>query len=160
MQKRQPILYGSVLLLAFMVVLVAAGGGLFNQSTPWPAQWQHQTFHSLCHQIPDRSFWINGQPMAVCSRCIGIYSGFALGWGLLPILSLINITKLAYIKKIVVFVLLFNLLDAVGNFVGLWHNTLLSRTILGGILGSSAALIFVGDFFIITKNKRGSLWMK
>jgi uncharacterized membrane protein len=147
MQIRQPILYGSVLLLAIVVVLVATGGGLFNQSTPWPVQWQHQTFHSLCHQIADRSFWINGQPMAVCSRCMGIYSGFALGWGLLPILSFADITRLAYVKKIAVVMLLFNFIDAAGNLFGLWHNTLISRTVLGGMLGSSAALIFVGDFF-------------
>lgn len=147
MQVRQPILYGSVLCLVFIVVLVAMGGGLFNQSAPWPLQWQHQTFYSLCHQIADRSFWINGQPMAVCSRCLGIYSGFALGWVLLPMLSAIKITRLAYIKKIVVVVLLFNLIDAAGNFFGLWQNTLVSRTALGGMLGSSAALIFIGDFF-------------
>lgn len=147
MQTRQPSLYASILLLAFIVVLVAMGGGLFNQSTPWPVQWQHQSFSSLCHQIADRSFWISGQPMAVCSRCMGIYSGFALGWVLLPMLSLMKITRVAYIKKIVVFVLLFNLIDAAGNLFGLWHNTLISRTVLGGMLGSSAALIFVGDFF-------------
>ncbi|WP_445666748.1 DUF2085 domain-containing protein [Fodinibius sp. AD559] len=147
MQIRQPILYGSVLCLAFIVVLVAIGGGLFNQSAPWPVQWQHQTFHSLCHQIADRSFWINGQPMAVCSRCIGIYSGFALGWVLLPILSSINITRSAYIKRILVVILLFNFIDAAGDFSGLWQNTLFSRAVLGGMMGSSAALIFVGDFF-------------
>ena len=147
MQIRQPILYGTVFLLASIVLVVAIGGGLFYQSTPWIFQWQHQTFYSLCHQIADRSFWINGQPMAVCSRCIGIYSGFLFGWLLLPVLSLINSMRLTYIKKIVVFVLLFNLIDAVGNFFGLWHNTLISRTVLGGTLGSSAALIFVGDFF-------------
>lgn len=147
MEIRQPILYVSVLCLAFAVGLVAIGGGLFNQSAPWLVQWQHQAFYGLCHQIADRSFWINGQPMAVCSRCLGIYSGFALGWGLLPILSLIKITRLAYIKKIVVVVLLFNLIDALGNLLGLWQNTLFSRTVLGGMLGSSAALIFIGDFF-------------
>ena len=147
MQIRQPILYGSVFLLVSVVVVVAIGGGLFYQSTPWILQWQHQTFYSLCHQIADRSFWVNGQPMAVCSRCIGIYSGFLFGWLLLPVLSLINSMRLTYIKKIVVFVLLFNLIDAAGNFFGLWHNTLISRTVLGGMLGSSAALIFVGDFF-------------
>ncbi len=147
MQIRQPILYASILLLVFVVVLVAMGGGLFNQSTPWPVQWQHQSFNSLCHQIADRSFWISGQPMAVCSRCMGIYSGFALGWVLLPMLSLMKITRVAYIKKIVVFVLLFNLIDAAGNFFGLWQNTLVSRTVLGGMLGSSTALIFIGDFF-------------
>jgi uncharacterized membrane protein len=147
MQIRQPILYGAVLFLVFIVVLVAIGGGLFNQSASWYVQWQHQTFYSLCHQIADRSFWINGQPMAVCSRCMGIYSGFALGWALLPIMSLINFNGVASVKKIAVVVLLFNFIDIAGNFFGLWQNTLLSRAALGGILGSSAALIFIGDFF-------------
>lgn len=147
MQIRQPILYVAILVLVIFVVLVAIGGGLFSQSSPWPMQWQHRTFYGLCHQIADRSFWINGQPMAVCSRCIGIYSGFAMGWVLLPVISLTGIKRMASIKKIVVVVLLFNIVDAAGNFFGLWQNTLVSRTVLGGLLGSSAALIFVGDLF-------------
>ncbi|PAU92963.1 hypothetical protein CK503_13635 [Aliifodinibius salipaludis] len=147
MQIRQPILYGLVFILVLILVLVAIGGGLFNQSARWPVQWQHQAFNSLCHQMANRSFWINGQPMAVCSRCIGVYSGFALGWMLLPMLSLIRITRLAHIKKVLVVILLFNFIDAAGNLLGLWQNTLFSRAILGGMLGSSAALIFVGDFF-------------
>jgi uncharacterized membrane protein len=98
--------------------------------------------------------------MAVCSRCIGIYSGFALGWVLLPALPLINFKRVASIKKIVVVVLLFNLIDAIGNFFGLWQNTLISRTILGGMLGSSVALIFADEFFIKTKIKGELLWMK
>lgn len=26
-----------------------------------------------CHQQPDRSFWIFGYPVALCSRCLGVY---------------------------------------------------------------------------------------
>jgi uncharacterized membrane protein len=32
-------------------------------------------FSQLCHQIPERSLMLNGSPMAVCSRCAGIYYG-------------------------------------------------------------------------------------
>lgn len=36
-------------------------------------------FASLCHQMPERTLTILGTPMAVCSRCAGIYAGVALG---------------------------------------------------------------------------------
>lgn len=32
----------------------------------------------ICHQIPERSFFINGKQMPVCSRCTGIIIGFFL----------------------------------------------------------------------------------
>ncbi len=38
-----------------------------------------QAFSSLCHQLPSRSPAVNGVSLAVCDRCLGIYSGFALG---------------------------------------------------------------------------------
>lgn len=144
---RSTLLYGIILVLTIMVVVIAMGGGVFKQSIPWPVQWQHQSFNSLCHQMVDRSFWINGQPMAVCSRCIGIYGGFALGWVLLPLAPFLKVKTIASIKKIIVFVLLLNIIDAAGDFLALWQNTLLSRSVLGGLLGGTTALIFFGDFF-------------
>jgi uncharacterized membrane protein len=41
--------------------------------------------HGICHQRPERSFVLAGQPMPVCARCTGLYAGGALGlllWGL------------------------------------------------------------------------------
>jgi uncharacterized membrane protein len=40
----------------------------------------------ICHQRPERCFWIHGRPMPVCARCAGLYAGagfaapFALIW--------------------------------------------------------------------------------
>jgi uncharacterized membrane protein len=31
----------------------------------------------ICHQRPERSFFVNGQQMAVCARCTGLYAGAA-----------------------------------------------------------------------------------
>ena len=36
-------------------------------------------FHTLCHQLPERTLSILGAPMLVCSRCAGVYAGVALG---------------------------------------------------------------------------------
>jgi len=41
-------------------------------------------FHQLCHQITERSFSVNGIPLAVCARCLGIFAGL---WGTLAILT-------------------------------------------------------------------------
>ncbi len=61
----------------------------------WPAlgtelgwKWSGMTFFlftPVCHQIPDRSFFLWGHQLAVCHRCSGIYFGFWLGLLLLPL---------------------------------------------------------------------------
>lgn len=33
----------------------------------------------ICHQRPDRSFWIHGHAMPVCARCAGLYLAVPLG---------------------------------------------------------------------------------
>jgi len=34
--------------------------------------------HFICHQRPERSFFIGGQQLPVCARCTGLYLGAAL----------------------------------------------------------------------------------
>lgn len=38
-----------------------------------------ELFAPLCHQIPERSFRLLGEPLAVCHRCTGIYFGLFAG---------------------------------------------------------------------------------
>ena len=45
---------------------------------------------SVCHQIPERSLHLFGEPIAACHRCTGLYFGFAAGvlvWPWLPRLA-------------------------------------------------------------------------
>jgi uncharacterized membrane protein len=44
-------------------------------------------FEPICHQSPERCFFFMGEPLAVCARCLGLYSGFWLGLVLLPFLG-------------------------------------------------------------------------
>lgn len=37
--------------------------------------------YSVCHQIEDRSFLINGRPFPLCARCSGMFLGALLGLG-------------------------------------------------------------------------------
>jgi uncharacterized membrane protein len=36
-------------------------------------------YGAVCHQRPERSFWIGEASLAVCQRCSGIYAGLLLG---------------------------------------------------------------------------------
>jgi len=140
--------------MLLFIIIAALGGGLFGQSSPWLTQWQHKLFADFCHQDPNRSFWIGGQPMAVCSRCLGIYTGFTLSWILLPFLSIIEPHD-NYLKKVILAVVLLNCIDVIGNAFGFWQNTLVSRLVLGWLMGWTAGLFFTGDFFKITINSLG-----
>ncbi len=33
----------------------------------------------ICHQIPERSFFLDGQQLPVCARCTGLYASAAVG---------------------------------------------------------------------------------
>lgn len=160
MANRQMSLYLLVLVSICGVILVGLGGGLFNQQAPWQMQWQHQAFFNLCHQDPARSFWINGQPMAVCSRCLGIYAGFGLGWFLLPLYHKVDIVGQGSFKKVALIIAVINIFDIVGNILGFWENTLVSRLALGYMLGISVALIFLGDFFNTIIKSKGKQYGK
>jgi len=48
----------------------------------------YYAFSGLCHQRPDRSFFIDGHKFGVCSRCTGIYFGFAFTLLVYPLLML------------------------------------------------------------------------
>lgn len=86
-----------------------------------------QFFSLSCHQDPARSFWIAGAPLAVCTRCTGIYLGAAAGaWVDAPrrtILALLAATALV------------SLLDYVAESAGIHGSWSLVRFALGGILG-------------------------
>lgn len=140
-------LYVLVLISVLGVVLVGLGGGLWGQQMPWQWQWQHQAFEHLCHQLPNRSIWMGGQPMAVCSRCIGIYAGFAVGWLLLPFAAYFNLSKYGQTPKFALIIIAINAIDIVGNILGFWQNTLVSRLALGSLLGMVIALLFSSNFF-------------
>lgn len=173
---QQRLLYVFILLLSLMLVIIALGGGLFGQSEPWFVQWQHKLFADLCHRQPARAFWLGGQPMAVCSRCFGIYSGFFIGLLASPVLAKWQgfkmpfiyttpssppitgedfaeafqsplLMKKQFLKKLLLVTVLLNIVDVAGNMAGIWNNTLLSRFALGFSLALSAGLL-LGQAFI------------
>ncbi len=93
----------------------------------------HRAFSLICHQRPDRSFWIFGAPVAVCARCLGIYLGAALG--------LLLRTSRSIAMRVLVTAAAMNLLDAVTEAAGLHGNWIHVRFVLGLAMGAAAALL-------------------
>jgi uncharacterized membrane protein len=90
-------------------------------------------FAVVCHQRPERSFWIFGAEMAVCSRCLGIYLGAAVG--------LLFRTSRRIALRLLVAAVALNLLDAMTELAGLHGNWLAIRFVFGMPLGATAALL-------------------
>jgi uncharacterized membrane protein len=97
----------------------------------------YQAFSHLCHQIPERSFFIAGHPFAVCARCTGIYAGFALATVLYPLTRSLGQTE-APARKWLFIAAAPLAIDFSIEFTGLWHNTHSSRLLTGALLGGVA----------------------
>jgi uncharacterized membrane protein len=90
-------------------------------------------FALVCHQRPDRCFWIFGAPLAVCTRCFGIYVGAAIG------LLLRTAERFAF--RLLVLAFSINLLDGLAEAFGLHGNWNAFRFVLGLLLGASAGIL-------------------
>lgn len=53
---------------------------------------------------------------------------------------------------------LINVADIIGNLLGFWENTLISRWLVGGSVGLMVALLFAGDLITTTKQAKGAYY--
>jgi uncharacterized membrane protein len=109
----------------------------------------YRIFSFVCHQLNDRSFHLAGYQFAVCSRCTGIYSGFAVAALIYPFARPLSRTEtparlwllLAAMPLAVDFLL---------GYFSLWHNTHLSRYVTGALLGSVAVFFIMPGLMELT----------
>ncbi len=105
----------------------------------------------ICHQIPERSFFIDGEPFGVCSRCFGVYFGLLAGVAVYPLWR--HIDGLEPPPRFWLFLSLIPMgVDWSLTFFGIWENTLASRFITGLILGAACATYIVPAIVEITRN--------
>jgi len=97
----------------------------------------YQTFSHVCHQLPERSFFIKGHPFAVCARCTGIYAGFAVATVLYPLARSLRQTE-APARKWLFLAAAPLAIDFSIEFSGVAHNTHSSRLFTGALLGAVA----------------------
>ena len=97
----------------------------------------YYAFSPLCHQRPDRSYFIEGHKLGVCSRCTGIYFGFALTLLAYPLVRPLRKTTTPA-RKWLFLAALPLAVDFSLTFFGIWENTHTSRLLTGLLLGSVA----------------------
>ena len=97
----------------------------------------YYAFSPLCHQRPDRSYFIDGHKLGVCSRCTGIYFGFALTVLAYPLVRSLRTTTTPA-RKWLFLAALPLAIDFSLTLFGIWENTHTSRLLTGLLLGSVA----------------------
>ena len=93
-----------------------------------------------CHQISKRSYYLNANQMAVCSRCFGIYIGILIG------MAIAFIRKIELTGKFVVIILLSVVplaIDGTGQLFGYWVSNNTLRLITGLLAGTGVGAAFV-----------------
>ena len=119
----------------------------------------YKAFSFVCHQIPERSFHIAGHQFAVCSRCTGLYAGFALAALVYPLArSLKRSDTPRRIWLILAAVPL--LIDFALGYFSIWENTHLSRFLTGALLSSVAVFYVMPGLIELTNMIAGRLARK
>ena len=125
-----------------LLAILALGPGWYADDVLAPFHWHYSFFSWVCHQDPTRSFDFMDAQMAVCSRCIGIYGAFALGFWLKGLTAKFEIWPSRDLA-LGFFLLFLGLtgIDVLFNALDIWTNTYFSRLLLGASFGLMASLL-------------------
>ena len=101
-------------------------------------------FSSICHQLPERSFYIFNEKLAVCYRCTSLYFSFWFGILLYPVIKKILKNRIPD-RNIILFPILFICADFIlGNLrIYQWMPITIFT---GALFGLAASYIVVFGF--------------
>lgn len=94
----------------------------------------YRAFALACHQLPDRSYFIDDHKLAVCSRCTGLYAGFAVTLLVYPLVRSLRTTTTPRLLFLVLAAIPLGI-DFGLTFFGIWENTHTTRLLTGALLG-------------------------
>jgi uncharacterized membrane protein len=120
--------------MGFLALIVGAPLAL-SAGHPFWSFTIYRSFSYVCHQIPERSFFIAGHQFAVCARCTGLYAGFAAATFFYPLVRSLRRTEAPPRKWLFIAAAPLAIDFALG-FFGIWENTHSSRFLTGALLGS------------------------
>jgi uncharacterized membrane protein len=82
--------------------------------------------YAICHQIPDRSFHMDGHKLPLCARCTGTYLGAAIGFLSLAVLRRWRAGEMLSTGMIVIMVVFIGLMgiDGLNSYLSLWGGNL------------------------------------
>jgi uncharacterized membrane protein len=140
--RRPWIVWSLVAALSLAIVILIVGAPFAQSSGHFSlAAAIYQSFSFVCHQIPDRSLHLAGYQFAVCSRCTGIYFGFAAAALFYPLARPLKRTDTP--SRLWLFLAAVPLgVDFALGYFSVWENTHWSRFLTGALL-STVAVFYV-----------------
>ena len=102
----------------------------------------YQIFSHLCHQIPERSFFIANHQFAVCARCTGLYAGFMTATLCYPLCRSLRRTDTPDRSWLLMASAPLAIDFALG-LLGFWQNTHWSRFSTGALLGAASVFYVI-----------------
>ena len=109
----------------------------------------------VCHQIPERSFFLDGRQLPVCARCTGLYAAGALGFAGWVVERWRSRRPPAVSSRVVLWILAGaaapTILSYLTGVTGVWDGSNAMRAWLAAPLGLTAGVV-VGA--VTTKNLR------
>jgi uncharacterized membrane protein len=115
----------------------------------------YRAFSYVCHQIPERSFFIAEHQFAVCTRCTGLYAGFTLATVVYPLVRSLRQVE-APARKWLFLAAAPLAIDFTGSFAGIWNNTHFSRLATGALLGAVAVFYVMPGLMDLSLREWGS----
>ena len=108
-----------------------------TDTMPFPLNFLYSCGDRLCHQKAERSFFLNNNQMPFCSRCSAIWFGLTIGLGILVFYSIVLNEKFL----ILIFLSFIPIgIDGVGQLIGLWESTNVSRVFTGVLVGITCGM--------------------
>ncbi len=115
----------------------------------------YAVFAPVCHQIPERCFLFHGHSLAVCGRCLGVYTGFAVGLALYPLVR--GFSKLSLPSPRLFLLAVFPMaLDGLAGLFGLWASPIGVRFATGLVWGAVLPFYLVTGLadLVLTRRRR------
>jgi len=99
-------------------------------------------FSYICHQLPERSFFLLGHKFGVCSRCFGVYFGLLVGVLGYPLLRPMDTSD--PLPRFWLFASMVPIaVDWSLGYFNIWANTFFTRVTTGLILGIACAVFIL-----------------
>jgi uncharacterized membrane protein len=135
--------WGFALMLVWGWLVLVISPPFLGEAGAWVVT---QALSLFCHQLPDRTLVIDGTPLAVCHRCLGIYAALAVAAVAYVVLRRYD----SFLGPNAGWVLAASVVppgvDWFGGVVDLWPNTPATRMATGAVFGIAAGYYLARAF--------------
>ena len=106
----------------------------------------YSIYSQICHQMPERSYFIFGHKMGVCARCFGIYTGVLFGMLIYPLIRRLNNFKTPN-RWYLILALIPMGIDGTTQLLGL-RESFNELRFITGFIGGFVALFYILPVFL------------